>query len=72
MDLTGVVTINAAVANHPIPMVEAARLIGVVVIISGPPAAASKAPVDLKGRTFGLGYSGSVPSAASRVTVINA
>jgi hypothetical protein len=66
------VTINAAAANHPIPMVEAARLIGVVVIVSGLPAAASKAPVDLKGRTFGLGYSGSVPCAAHCGTVINA
>jgi rsbT co-antagonist protein RsbR len=48
MDLTGVPAINAEAANHLMQMVEAARLIGVVVIASGLSAAVSKALVELK------------------------
>jgi len=47
MDITGVPSINAEVANHLVQAVEAARLIGVVVILSGLSPAVARTLIDL-------------------------
>ena len=47
MDITGVAAINVEVANHLIQTVEAARLIGVAVILSGLSSAVARALVEL-------------------------
>jgi rsbT co-antagonist protein RsbR len=66
MDLTGVATINAEAADHLIQMVEAARLIGVVVIVSGLSAAVSEALVDLKFELSALDIVGDLQSGVER------
>jgi rsbT co-antagonist protein RsbR len=47
MDITGVASINVEVAGHLVQAVEAARLIGVVVILSGLSPAVARALIDL-------------------------
>jgi rsbT co-antagonist protein RsbR len=47
MDITGVASINVEVANHLVQTVEAARLIGVIVILSGLSPAVARALIDL-------------------------
>jgi rsbT co-antagonist protein RsbR len=47
MDITGVAAITGEVANHLVQAVEAARLLGVVVILSGLSPAVAKTLIDL-------------------------
>jgi rsbT co-antagonist protein RsbR len=47
VDVTGVAAINPEVANHLVQSVEAARLIGVIVILSGLSPAVARALIDL-------------------------
>jgi rsbT co-antagonist protein RsbR len=47
MDITGVASVDGEVANHLVQAVEAARLIGVVVILSGLSPAVARALIDL-------------------------
>lgn len=66
MDLTGVNAIDVEVANHLMQMVEAARLIGVSVIVSGLSAAMCKALVDLKVEVSALEIVGDLQSGVER------
>jgi rsbT co-antagonist protein RsbR len=47
VDITGVASINGEVANHLVKAIEAARLLGLVVIVSGVSPAVAKTLVDL-------------------------
>ena len=66
IDLTGVPAVNVEVANHLIQLVEAARLLGVVVIVSGLSTAVCKALVDLKVELSGLDIVGDLQSGVER------